>query len=136
MVHHHHGRRGQSRLFNLSPLNGELLMAESLMSAQGPGSVSVTFEVEGSLEFLSVGSPSYVIYTGRFRAPIRRYPMHGQELGRARVSQDPLQGLRLAVLSCLCCLGNTHLQPPNLLPGVGPINGFPRQRRWGGGRIG
>jgi hypothetical protein len=30
MVHHHHGRRGQSRLFNLSPLNGELLMAESL----------------------------------------------------------------------------------------------------------
>src|ERR1039458_6348208 len=42
--------------------------------------------------------------------------MHGQELGRARVSQDPLQGLRLAVLSCLCCLGNTHLQPPNLLP--------------------
>jgi hypothetical protein len=41
-------------------------------SAQGPGSVSVTFEVEGSLEFLSISSPDYVIYTGRFSAPIRR----------------------------------------------------------------
>ena len=47
-------------------------------AAQGPGSVSVTFEVEGSLEFLSVGSPSYVIYPGRVSAPVGRYPMHGQ----------------------------------------------------------
>ena len=30
MVHHHHGRRRQSRLFNLMLLNGELLLAESL----------------------------------------------------------------------------------------------------------
>jgi len=104
-------------------------------AAQGPGSVSVTFEVEGRLKFLSIGSPSYIIYTGRVSAPVRRDPMHGPEFGRARVSQDPLQGLRLAVLSCLCCLGNTHLQPPNLLPDAGPINGFPRQRRWGGRRI-
>ena len=89
----------------------------------------MTFEVEGCVEFLSVGSPDYVIYTGRFSAPVRRYSMHGQQFGRARVSQDPLQGLHLAVLSCLCCLGNTHLQPPNLLPDVGPINGFPRERR-------
>ena len=106
-----------------------------VMSAQGPGSVSVTFEVEGRVEFLSISSPSYVIYTGRFRAPIRRYSMHGQQLGRARVSQDPLQGLRLALLSRLCCLGNTHLQPPNLLPDARPVNGFPRQRRWGERRI-
>src|SRR5260370_2438819 len=61
--------------------------------------------------------------------------MRGQYLGRARVSQDPLQGLCLAPLSCLCCLGNTHLQPPNLLPQTGPINGFPVQRRWGERRI-
>ena len=47
-------------------------------AAQGPGSVSVTFEVEGSLEFLSIGSPSYLIYTGRFSAPVGRYSMHGQ----------------------------------------------------------
>ena len=32
MVHHHHGRRRQSRLFNLMLLNGELLLAESLRS--------------------------------------------------------------------------------------------------------
>ena len=51
------------------------------------------------------------------------------------MSPDPLQGLRLAVLSCLCCLGHTHLQPPNLLPDAGPIQGFPRQRRWGERRI-
>ena len=87
------------------------------------------------MEFLSVCSPDYVIYTGRFSAPVRRYSMHGQQLGRAGVSQDPLQGLRPAVLSCLCCLGNTHLQPPNRLPDAGPINGFPRQRRWGERRI-
>jgi len=105
------------------------------MSAQRFGFVSVTFEVEGSLEFLSIGSPYYVIYTGRFRAPVRRYPMHGQELGRARVSQDPLQGLRLAVLSCLCCLGNTHLQPSNHLPHLGPVNGAPEVRCWGQRRI-
>src|SRR5260370_8188389 len=61
--------------------------------------------------------------------------MRGQYLGRARVSQDPLQGLCLAPLSCLCCLGNTHLQPPNLLPQTGPINGFPVQRRRGEKRI-
>jgi hypothetical protein len=30
MVHHHHDRRRQSRLFNLMLLNGELLLAESL----------------------------------------------------------------------------------------------------------
>ena len=100
-----------------------------VMAAQGPGSVSVTFEVEGSLEFLSVRSPANVIYTGRVSAPIGRYPMHGQYFGRARVSQDPLQGLRPAVLSCLCCLGNTHLQPPNRLPDAEPAYGFPRQRR-------
>ena len=104
-------------------------------AAQGPGSVSVTFEVEGRLKFLSIGSPSYIIYTGRVSAPVRRDPMHGQEFGRARVSQDPLQGSHLAPVSCLCGLGNTHLQPPNLLPDAGPINGFPRQRRWGGRRI-
>src|SRR6266850_5506497 len=49
-----------------------------VMPAQGPGFVSVTFEVEGSLEFLSVRSPSYIIYTGRFSAPVRRYPAHSQ----------------------------------------------------------
>jgi hypothetical protein len=43
------------------------------MLAQGPGSVSVTFEVEGSLEFLFIRSPDYVIYTGRFSASVRRY---------------------------------------------------------------
>src|ERR1035438_2845929 len=45
-----------------------------VMSAQGPGSVSVTFQVEGSLEFLFIGSPNDVIYPGRFSAPVRRYP--------------------------------------------------------------
>ena len=49
-----------------------------VMPAQGPGSVSVTFEVEGSLEFLFIRSPDYVVYTGRFSAPVRRYSMHGQ----------------------------------------------------------
>src|ERR1035441_1525389 len=105
------------------------------MSAQGPGSVSVTFQVEGSLEFLFIGSPNDVIYPGRFSAPVRRYLMHGQQFGRARVSQEPLQGLGLAVVSCLCCLGNTHLQPPNRLPDLGPISGFPAQRRGGSRRI-
>ena len=49
-----------------------------VMSAQGPGSVSVTFEAEDCLEFLSVSSPSDIIYTGGSSAPIRRYSMHGQ----------------------------------------------------------
>jgi hypothetical protein len=57
------------------------------MPAQRPGFVWVTFEVDGSLKFLSFRSPYYVIYTGRFSAPIRRYPMDGQQLGRFRVSQ-------------------------------------------------
>ena len=85
----------------------------------------MTFEVEGSLEFLSIRPPSYIIYTGRFSSPVRRYSMHGQKLGRAGVSQDPLQGLGFAVLSCLCCLGNTHLQPSDLLPYPGPVDGLP-----------
>ncbi len=46
--------------------------------AQGPGSVSVTFEVEGSVEFLFSSSPDYVVYTGGFGPPICRYSLHGQ----------------------------------------------------------
>lgn len=107
-----------------------------VMPAQGPGSVSVTFEVDYSLDFLPVSSPYYVIYTGRFCAPIRRYPMHGQQLGRARVSQEPLQRLRFAVPACLCCLGNTCLQPSNRLPYTGPFDGFPVCRPAGERRIG
>jgi hypothetical protein len=34
MVHHHHSRRRQSRLFNLMLLNGEFLLAESLSLPQ------------------------------------------------------------------------------------------------------
>jgi hypothetical protein len=49
-----------------------------VVSAQRFGFVSVAFEVEGSLEFLFIRSPDYVIYTGRFSAPVRRYSMHGQ----------------------------------------------------------
>jgi hypothetical protein len=105
------------------------------MPAQWPGSVSVTFEVDCGLEFLSVRSPSYVIYTGRFSAPIGRYPMHGQQPGRFRVSQQPLQGLRFAVSACLCCLGSTHLQPSNLLPYAGPVDGLPAVWPLGARRI-
>src|SRR5712664_3726463 len=43
-----------------------------VVPAQGPGSVTVTFEVEGSLEFLSICSPSHIINTGRFCTPVRR----------------------------------------------------------------
>ena len=49
-----------------------------VMSAQGQGAVSVTFEVEGSVEFLCSSSPDYVIYTGGFSPPICRYSVHGQ----------------------------------------------------------
>jgi hypothetical protein len=35
MVHHHHSRRRQSRLFNLMPLNGETLLTESLRPPPG-----------------------------------------------------------------------------------------------------
>ena len=48
-----------------------------VVSAQRLGFVSVTFEVEGSLEFLFIRSPDHVIYTGRFSAPVRGDPMHG-----------------------------------------------------------
>jgi hypothetical protein len=51
------------------------------------------------------------------------------------VSQEPLQGLRFAMSACLCCLGNTHLQPPDLLPYAGPVNGFPAVRPLGVRRI-
>src|SRR2546425_8620950 len=37
--------------------------------------------------------------------------------------------------ACLCCLGNTHLQPPNLLPYTGPVDGFPVCRHAGERRI-
>ena len=33
MVHHHHGRRRQSRLFNRMPIIGDTLLAESLIPA-------------------------------------------------------------------------------------------------------
>src|SRR5437899_9612119 len=59
----------------------------NVVPAQRPGSVSVTFEVDCSLDFLSISSPYYVIYTGRFCAPIRRDRMHGQYFSRFRVSQ-------------------------------------------------
>jgi len=95
----------------------------------------VTFQVVDSLEFLFSSAPSHIIYTGRFSASVRRYAMHGQELGPARVSQEPLQGLRFAVLACLGCLGNTHLQPPDRLPHTGPLNGGPGERRRGERRI-
>jgi len=39
--------------------------------------------------------------------------------------QQPLQGRDPAVFAELSCLGNTHLQPPNLLPDSHPVDGFP-----------
>lgn len=50
MVHHHHGHRGQSRLLNLSPQNGDSLLAESL-SRQA-------FVVEPDTVEISIGGSS------------------------------------------------------------------------------
>ena len=80
----------ENHIENLTHI-GHLFMTKpraSLRSDNCPISIGmrVRFELEQvsafvgirSLEFLSVSSPYYVIYTGRFRAPISRYPMHGQ----------------------------------------------------------
>src|SRR6266404_4782565 len=39
--------------------------------------------------------------------------------------QQPLQGRSPAVVAAFDCLGNTHLQPSNLLPESRPMDGFP-----------
>jgi hypothetical protein len=43
--------------------------------------------------------------------------------------------LRFAVPACLCCLGNTYLQPSNLLPYAGPADAFPVRQHAGERRI-
>ena len=43
--------------------------------------------------------------------------------------------MRFAVPACLCCLGNAYLQPSNLLPYTGPLDGFPVCQHLGEGRI-
>src|SRR4029079_2123416 len=52
--------------------------------------------------------------------------------------QQPLQGRGLAVVAVLDCLGNTHLQPSNLLVEGLPIDGLPApwrvERRISSGR--
>src|SRR5258705_11503973 len=39
--------------------------------------------------------------------------------------QQPLQGRSLAAVTVFDCLGNTHLQPSNLLPEGRPMDGLP-----------
>ena len=84
-------------------------------SAQGLGFVSVTLEVICGLEFLSIRSPSYVIYPRSVGTPVGCHSPYGHESGRARVCQQPLQSRSSAALAELNRLGNTHLQPSNLL---------------------
>src|ERR1035441_7161816 len=93
--------------------------------AQGFGFVSVTFEVICGLEFLSVRSPYYVIYSGRFGASVGCHSPHRQPSGGTRMCQQPLQGQRLAPVAVPDCLGNTHLQPSHLLPESPPMECLP-----------
>src|SRR5580765_4089346 len=64
--------------------------------AKGFGSVSVTFEVICGLDFLSVGSPYYVVYSGRFGAPVGGHSPHRQQFGGTRMCQQPLQSRSFA----------------------------------------
>src|SRR3974390_1989927 len=54
------------------------VLLRNIEPAQGFRFVSVTFEVICSLEFLFIGSPYYVIYPGRFSAPVGGHSPHGQ----------------------------------------------------------
>ena len=114
------------------------VLLRDVYPAQGLRFVSVTFEVICGLEFLSVGSPYYLIYSGRFRAAVGCHPPHRQQSGSAGVRQQPLQGRSPAGVAELDCLGNTHLQPSNLLPDGHPVDGLPApwwvERRISSGR--
>jgi hypothetical protein len=90
-------------------------------SAQGFGFISVTSEVICGLEFLSICLPSYVIYPRCVGTPVGCHSSDSQQSGRMRVRQQPLQSRSSAVFAELNRLGNTHLQPSNLL-----LEGFPK----------
>src|SRR5512145_2799592 len=72
-----HGREGQrvERLHGAVVQGGDVQRAKcavllwDVYPALGFGSVSVTFEVLCGVDFLSIGSPYYIIYPGRFCAP-------------------------------------------------------------------
>ena len=102
-----------------------VVLLGDIQSAQGGGFVSAAFEVICGMEFLLTGSPYYIVYTGRFCAPIGCYPSDGQQSGRPRMCQQPLQGIGQAVFANLSCLCNTHLQPPDQLFDGLPVNGVP-----------
>lgn len=72
-----------------------------------------------------MGSPYYVVYPGRFCAPVGGHSPYRQQSGGARVCQQPLQGQSHAVSAEFDCLGNTHLQPSHLSPDSRPIDGVP-----------
>ena len=94
-------------------------------AAQGLGSVSVTFEVICGLEFLSVRSPYDVIYTGRFERPGSWSLAAPPRTWRRGCESAATARLRPAVFALLNCLGNTHLQPSNLLLKGRPVDGLP-----------
>lgn len=85
----------------------------------------MTFEVLCGVEFLSIGSPYYIIYPGRFSAPVGGHSPHRQQSGGTRMCQQPLQGQSRALSAEFDCLGNTYLQPSHLLPDGHPIDGVP-----------
>ena len=66
---------GNAQRAHLAVLLGDI------MPAKWEGFVSVTFEVECLMEFLFIGSPSFIVDTGRFGARIGRNSPHGQESG-------------------------------------------------------
>jgi len=61
------------------------VLLQDVYSSEWFGPVSVTFEVICGLEFLSVGSPYDLVYTGRPAALVGGYHPHGQPSGGARM---------------------------------------------------
>jgi len=66
---------GNAQRAHLAVLLGDI------MPAKWEGFVSVTFEVECLMEFLFIGSPSFIIDTGRFGARVGGHSPHGQQSG-------------------------------------------------------
>ena len=72
--------------------------------------------------------PNFLIHTRGFLAIVFRHSSNGENFAAIRVSQQALQGLRLAPSADLRCLRDTHLESANVAVDGVPVNGVPFRR--------
>lgn len=73
--------------------------------------------------------PSDLVHTRGVLALVFSHPFDRECSAAKRVGEQPLQGSRLIVMTHLCCLDNTRLQPSYLMVNGDPIDVVPRHVR-------